>query len=403
LQNPIVHFPDSPGYLDADIIRSPGYPLFLNLIQFLFGNFFETALIVIQLSIGLAAIYYFVDTIRKHFSFHIILVVLFTIALLFPYYINGRIANNVLSEALAYALYLVVLARFIHFLVDQNRKTLLYTLPWLFFLILVRSQFLYLIPLAILMIIWICVKQRAWKKYRISLVLYLLLPFLVSLADKTYHKLQHDHFVSTPWTGIHVAAPGFYIANAEDATIFEEAKEQEIFNNIHTKLTAQSLTAASPIDLEKSSPASRFILNYTTIANKTIFKTTYASLDTTFTRSERIIQTDAITKKMAPPLAMHNFSSWLKLYYKNVVFGFGSIEYFLLHLFILLIAFVTMLKKNTIVSTVLFVITAAALLNVLTISIGIHAVFRYTFYNDWVVFLVVFLLVNEWWKKRILE
>ncbi|WP_420571478.1 hypothetical protein [Kordia sp.] len=400
LRKPIVYFPDSTGYLEVYLIRSAGYPMFLKLIQFIFGSYFEFGLIATQLLIGLASIYFFVKAIQKHFNIGLLLLTLLTIALLFPYYFNGRIANNVLSEALSYALYIAVITRFVNFFVKHEKKQLVLALPILFLLLTVRTQFFYLILVAILMIFWVLIKHKQWKSYRIILGLYMLLPIVTIFVDKTYHKIAHNHFVSTPWTGIHLAAPAYYVSDADDEAIFTDPEEKELFRKIHQQLVEEKLNITIPVNREVESLTSRYISNYTTVANKTIYKLSDAHFDSNLSENERFILVDSINKKMAFPLAMHNFKKWFKLYYGNVIFGFSSIEYLLLNVFILLFSLVMLFKRNDVLSRIISLLLLCSLGNVLAISIGIHAVFRYTFYNDWVIFLVVFLLLTYWGKYK---
>ena len=399
LSRPIVHFPDSIGYMESFIIRSAGYPLFLKLIQFVFGDFFDVGLILIQLVLGLAAIHFFVQTVRKHFSLHMLLTSFLTIALLFPYFFNGKIANNILSEALSYALYLVVITYFIKFLLNYQKRALFVAIPFIFLLLTVRTQFFYLIPLGIVMMIWASWQQKQWKKHRLLIGLYILLPFLVVLTDKTYHKIAHGHFVSTPWTGIHLAAPAYYVAQVEDERLFDDPQEKAMFQKIHAELVAKRLNAHLPFDPEKGSMISQFINNYTVIANSTIFQLTYASFDDPLTENERYIRTEEMTKKMTVPLVKDNFKLWLKLYGRNVLYGFHSTENFILYAFLLLFSILFVWKKDHVLGRISTVVLIASFANVFGIAVGIYTVFRYTFYNDWVIFLVVILVLNELLKK----
>ncbi len=399
-RNPIVYFPDSTGYLDMYIIRSAGYTIFLKINQLLFGSYFEVGLIATQLLIGLSAIYFFVQTIRKYFSLGFVLTMLLTLALLIPYYFNGRIANNILSEALSYGLYLVVMARFIAFFIAYQKKQLLLAIPFLFILLLTRTQFYYLIPIAILMLVWVIVKEKQWKNYRIILGIFLLLPLLTTITDKTFHKIVHHHFVSTPWTGIHLAAPAYFVADAADEVLFTNPEEKALFKKIIQQLNDKNLNVHHLQLSEGSSKTMVFVSNYTSIANKTIYRVSDAHFDSNLTEDERFILVDAINKKMTVPLIKDNFRKWLGLYYGNIVFGFGSLKYALLYMCMLIFSLRMLLKRNDVLSRIISLLLLCAILNVCAISIGIHAVFRYTFYNDWVVFLVVFLLFAYWKKSK---
>jgi len=60
IQAPAIYYPDSQGYLNMDIIRSPGYPMFLMFLKYCFGIYFKTGLVIIQYAIGVLAIHFLI-------------------------------------------------------------------------------------------------------------------------------------------------------------------------------------------------------------------------------------------------------------------------------------------------------------------------------------------------------
>lgn len=399
LRNPIGYFPDSTGYLNMHIIRTPGYPLFLQLMQFLFGTGYATATIIFQVILGCFSIYFFIHKLRSLQLINDFFSVCFAIVLLFPFVSGLKIANNILTEAISYSLYLIIIANFIAFFLTKNKKELLFALPLLGLLLITRYQFIYLIPLALVLIFWVSFKKREFKQYTILIGSFLILPLITSLVDKTYHKIVHDHFVSTPWTGMNVITPIFFVADAEDEAIFKDAQEKEFFKKTYTDLAAKKMNI-NHLELAPSeTPTLFYIGNFAHITMGPIFKNGNAVLDPTLSENETYIALNKMTSNMVKPLVVDNFSKWKRILFRNMIFGFGGTRQAFLYFLIALCSFFMLLKRDLKEYKVLLIISLALIANIILVAIGMHAVVRFTFYNDWVLFLTIFILLNSLNKK----
>src|SRR5690606_41959121 len=118
-------------------------------------------------------------------------------------------------EALAYPLYLIAVAQYITLLNTQQNKNFIYLFTSLFILILTRKQFLFLVPIGILILMYVSFKTKNYKKHICVFSVFLCVLFFVSIADKTYHKIKYNHIVSTPCSGIHIITPALYVAVEE--------------------------------------------------------------------------------------------------------------------------------------------------------------------------------------------
>lgn len=399
LRNPVGYFPDSSGYLNMHIIRTPGYPLFLQLMQSVFGTHFDIATMVFQAIFGCFAVYYFINKLRFHQLLNEFFSICFAIVLLFPFVSGLKIANNILTEAISYALYLLILANFISFFISKNKKELYYTLPLLLLLLITRYQFVYLIPLAVGMIFWVSFKQKTFKQYTILILSFLILPLITSLADKTYHKIVHGHFVSTPWTGMSIITPILFVADAEDVKLFDDATENEFFATTHYELLEQHMNINNLEVSSSQNPALYYIHNYANIQMGPIFRNGKAVLNDSLSETEQYIALDRLTKNVSKPLIWDNFSKWKHIYIQNMLFAFGGIKYVFLYFLIAFCSFLALLKRNHAAYNVLLIISACFISNIIVVAVGMHAVIRFTFYNDWVLFLTIFILLNSLNKK----
>lgn len=400
IDRPMISFPDSQGYLDMAIYRSPIYPMFLSFLKFISGDIFNTLTLIVQLGLSLFAVNYLITNLKKHIKAHSIWYILLTLVLLIPCFYNENIANRFLSEALAYPLYLLVVAKFLNSFIQEQKRQLLYGLGVLFVLMLTRGQFIYLVPIALLLLVFISYKKKAFKKNSWLFLVILLFPILVSTTDKIYHSVKHEAFVSTPWSGIHLLTPAMYVADKEDVSVFTTEEEKIFFKGIYDKLEEKNLNIHH-LDLqERDDETSFYIVNFPKIANHTIFDDGKNLIEDGLSENETFIAIDTLTKKMTMPLVINNLIPWGKLYLKNSINAFGNSKYFFLYIIILVFSFLKLRKTDS--PKIKFIAMGSLLTfaNIATVAIGIHTAKRYMFYNDWILFLIVFILLDTLLKKQ---
>ncbi|MCH2196903.1 hypothetical protein [Kordia sp.] len=399
LNYPVAFFPDSQGYIDMHIIRTPGYPLFLQLIQTIFGDYYETATVIVQILFGCFSVYYFIDKLRSNKILNEFFSVCFAFTLLLPFLAGLKIANNILTESISYSLYLIIVAKFISFFINKQVKELYYSLPILAFLLITRYQFVYLIPIALGLIYWISYQQKSFKKHIVIITLFITLPLITSLIDRTYHKVVHGHFVSTPWTGMNMITAPFFVSDAEDEALFEDPIEKAFFHNTHDDLLNE-LMNINNVDLTVfPTPTQFYIGRFADITMGPIYRNGDAVLDASLTKHEKFIELDNMTSNMVKPLIWDNFSKWKRIYIQNAIHGFGGIKNVMLYVLIALSSLFFLWKRDQIEYKIVGLSSLLLIANVLIVAIGMHAVIRFTFYNDWVIFLTIFVLLNSLNKK----
>ena len=391
--NPINLQPDSLGYIEMWFNRTPAYPLFVNGIEAIFGGYYKTALKSIQLLVGLTSVWYFITLLRKNISLYAFWYIVLTVILLIPYFYNHKIANTILTEAIAYPLYLLTTVHFLLFFLKERTKHLSYGLIFLFILLLTRKQFLYFIPIGIVLLLWISYQSKTIKKHILHLILLLALPFLVSLTDSTYHKIVHGHFTNTPWTGIHLLAPAMYVADKNDAAIYTSEEEKTYFNAIYAEVEENNYNEAAAIS-EGEDVISHYIANFANIANGTIYPIGKERYEKKLSEDNALIRIDETTSAMAIPLIKDNFKKWFQLYIKNFSYGFENSKYVLLYVILFLFGISNIKVSTTNRYKVIAFITCITISNMAIVAVGMHALKRFIFYNDWVLFLVVFMLLD---------
>ena len=236
---------DSIEYWEMRPSRAPLYSLFLQPFLRLGPLHLSWALLATQLAMGAASIAVLCGYLHRRFQLPFWCTWLLSILLAAPYVGDG-FGNQILSEALAYPLFLV-LVRFLvqaaldHSIVDLAVASVL-TIP----LVLTRGQFLFLYPVLGLLCAWMyfALPSRRPAVWRASLLLVCCIA-ATNLLERSYFLVRHGRFVTTPFTGIQLAALPFYVATASDAGIFEDDELRAYFETSFATLTRKKLTSDS--------------------------------------------------------------------------------------------------------------------------------------------------------------
>jgi hypothetical protein len=365
-----------------------------------FGNYADFGTVLTQILLGISCMYVFITRLNGTLKLHKLWYLLLAFIIASPYLYSLDLANNYLSEALTYPLYLLAVICFLEFLLTINTKKLWLSLPILIVLILTRSQFLFMIPVVILILLWLIIKQRNIKKHGWIVLAFMILPFFTSLADKTYHHIKHGYFINTPWTGIHLITPAFYVADEEDYQLFESEKEQEFYKWIYTKLYYNYLNIHNLREQRYYDDVSFYITHYVDIANATLYYSGKEILDPGLNENQKFIALDTLTKKMTLPLIIDNFRPWFNLYIKNSIHAFGNGKYALLYVLFLVLGIFGSIKKGYEDYKVICLLTLLTFSNVALVATGMHTIKRFTFYNDWILFLIIFIFIDAYLKYR---
>lgn len=396
LMRPMEYLPDSLGYFDMHIIRSPGYPLFVGLIKMVSFGFFDLILKLAQLIIGLFAVRFFICKLRSSIKLGRIWYILLTMVLLIPYVYNLNIANRLLSEALSYPLFLVVTGFYIRAYLSNSSRQLMLSLPFLLVLLITRSQFMIFIPIAILILWQLNGSRGILKKWKIVLVL-LVLPFISKELDRSYHYAANGQFVKTPWTYVHLMSMAMTVSDAEDVSLFTSEAEKTYFTAVYEELARRNLHKDHLSPNKGRSLQTMYRENYSEIIIQTVVRHGLKSLrpDVTEMTPDDFVLVEATAKKMVFPLIRDNLTDWLKIYLHNLFSGFDGLRYFILYLLLIISTLVISMKNQSRPVKLLLLISVLSVGNMMVIALGPHTIKRLTFYTDWVLFLLFFLLLNE--------
>ena len=386
--------PDSSGYMGGDLIRAPLYPLFLKLNSTIFGAGEFTPLVVFQLGLGAFAVFRISRYLKEIFQLNLLGFNLLIILLLSPYL--GFVGNYILTEALAYPLFL--LATEILFRGLQTRQPKYFHLFFLYsgILCLIRGQFFFLFVIslmAMLYLFWIAKRTRLQKSILIASFLGVLLS--TSLFERSYHAYYHNAFNVTPSVAVHFVIAPLYLANPEDAHLFQDSKLKSIFSKTQSKMEAQGLTHLSAVG--NFDPPFHFYASFDEILYKALYPSLNELQFLDKHQNEILLNTIAITLIKAKPL------EYLKLYTRNFTSYFGGYYGFIFMIVLMMSSLIVCLRKKEFYSGIVFFVALFDLGNALLTSLVQSYHLRYSFYTQIVLVAVLSLIAYKMSKHFLLN
>ena len=394
-----LYFRDSYGFLEMNFHQSVGYNSVLKIITAIFNDNFEIPLVFIQLLMLILASQHIINTIKSIFNPNYVWLLLFQIIILSPALYSHFVANAVLSEGLAYPLFLFFVSLLLRAFIMEIKKYYYFALFVLFFLILVRGQFIAM-TLVVLILVGVDVFRSRFNKENLTLiVVVVLLPFVSELVEKSFNKIVYNHFKSTPFDNVSIITAAYFVSDADDYSIFENEEEQQFFKNVYRVLDSLNLTKEKvKFDYRMYEVFHR---NYSYICNYSIHDKGMLYYEAKgLNKNEQLLAVNEISGRMLFPLIKDNFKPWLKLYIDNLKNAFGSFKQLLLYLVLLIASCILLIKKKNIILQFIFATMLMVFANKMIIPIAVHSIKRYMFYTDWIIITIFILLLNEIFTKN---
>jgi hypothetical protein len=391
----ILVSPDTHGYINADIYRSLGYPVFIEIHELLFGSYFMFAIKISQFLIFYSCLHYFFKTVKNILKLNDLSSILFFGVLVIPVFYEQKLLNSILTESLSYSLYLLFIGFYCSGIQYNDNKKTYFSYLTLLILLQVRSQFLFIIPVIIGIQLIINHKKalniNTWK----PIIIICCIPIMSIIIDLSYHNIKHNKNTTTPFTGIQIASLPFYVSKKQDYKIFETKRQQEYFKLIYSKLEKRHLLIDQVTD-KNYTKTDFYFANYTKIANQTLSGDGDAFFTNKSDLNDKIIANDEMSKSMVLPLIMNNLGAYFKIYFQNFTKGIGTSKQLLLFL-ILLGYFIYNYKKTSIIIVLAILLLLA---NITLVTLAEHVISRYTFYNNWVLIVIILYLLQNNIKTR---
>jgi hypothetical protein len=398
LKGPFLHR-DSYAFLEMPLNRSPLYVLFLKLFTTLFGDNYIWPLICVQFLALVFAVHYLLKTIAKQFHLHPVEALVLQFILLSPSIYFNYTSGAVLSEALSYPLVLLVFALAFNAFASLNLRPLLKSVIPLYFLILTRGQFIVFIPVFIALGIYISHQKRSATKKWLPLLVLVLLPIFTNYSERLYNKVMFGNFENNTMNYVHLLTTDFYLSKASTVEIFDDPDEIKYFNIVHASLEKAGLTSQN-VKNRNESAIDVFNKEFSEICNQRIHELGliyFQEKGLNYFEQNRAL--NELCKGMFFKLIKFNFSERIRFFAKNLKVSYGSAKQLLLFILLMVYALIMVYKTKTAIFKFILLGAVLMLANNVLIAFIIHAIKRYTFYFDWILFATVIVVFNELSKK----
>jgi hypothetical protein len=384
---------DSVGYLEGAAFRSPLYPLFLESIGLVFGGWRDGAVVAIQLLVTLVAVAALAATLRKTLGLSTAGTLLCAGFFLLPL-VGGRVANYLLTESLAYALFLVAFKYLVTGVLAGERRAFALFLAFAALAVLTRPQFVFLFAVAAVVAL---VPGLAPGPARRRLALLGLLAGTVAvtgLAEAGYRYARDGEFAYVPFTGIQMMASALYVSQPDDHRLFAEP-DASFFRRVRTRLGEARLLAA---DNPRPRGISRYSEHYASHYNTIVWRVLVPEMrgrwpDRAARDDTLLLAADRRLVGMSLRVLAHNLPAYLRLYASNLLSRTGTYYAILLAAALGGAVVVFHRTRDPLAGALLLALFAHGFNHALVAALQ-SMVFRYTFYTDVVhlPLLILFLL-----------
>lgn len=241
--------PDSASYVDAEVIRSPFYPFFINSIRSFASENYLSVVVIVQGTLLLICFVFFMETLAQIFPLKPILKICLALAISF---LNIFFYSSyILTESITFSIYLLFLVYLLRYLFqEQNWRFLCYALILTTLLVVTRKQLYFMYPVWGALALFICIQSRSFKKGIIILlgVLCSLIAAQVIERSHVYHK--SGNFIQLPLAGIQWITSSIFLSTPEDMKLLEGKAERQFFIELYTILDQAGALIKRPSEEE---------------------------------------------------------------------------------------------------------------------------------------------------------
>jgi len=410
IDGPII-YGDSGGYLNMSSQRPAGYPLFLYLFS-IFGKYQLYAVVIIQCLINITAITVFIHyicrlvNVPKYGSLFILPVVSYM------YFVETYLYETssfffqtaILTEALSIPIYLIVSIFFIKSVLQKKYRYVIIGMAVNSILILIRGQFLFMYPVAFLLIAYIYFYKRdAVLLLKISATIIVIF-FSHQLVSKTYNYVLFGEFTSSLRADLAFVTNALYVSEPTDIELFDDSEEKELFYLIFTASYDKNLLKKSYQDSLSNVPDSlrrggitRQINHYSNSFNEILHRTVNPILTDYYIQYEGIELQKKVNEKvgiLASTLTKENWGEVIKNNTLDIlVSGFHNFLHLIIFITLFFLAFVGLYKKNKF-GEIILLFMVIHILNLILVSIGGRVIPRYyESYSGFVLFVIIAAII----------
>ena len=393
---------DSPTYVNMTIDREPIYPLFLLLFRTIFKDqdLYLQIAVLFQGLIMAYAIYSFASYIAELFETNVyesifIEMIFLCVSLLcrFAAKRGSMYSNSILSESLAYPLFILFFRYLFQYLIENNNKPLVISSILSFLLISTRKQMYLSLFLLIIVFIYQTIHGKRFKDLLKLIIICILIISSNKLLDYTYNYsirgLKNTHTSSDRF----LATVIFYCSSEKNADQIKNNETREIFLKVSRECEKKGLLKS---DEQQGwyETAMHFCDNYDLVQlhNMWPMEKEYAlSLhDVTEDEAEVIVDSynKEIIRSLIPviwPSLLHTFACNYLLGLMTTVSAINSVfkyyMYFICLSYLALLIYYLVKNRGDYITQLSMLVFLSVTMNVGIVSMVIFPQTRYTIYN----------------------
>jgi hypothetical protein len=409
LRDGAIFSPDSNSYIGHSLIRMGTYPLIISFFQFLFKDYAFQILVGLQLILSLIAPHlmssFFTKSFNLPWQIHWVLLFVFLLPI-----VALKSANDILSEALAYPLFLLASYFFLKGIFQTTIKDLYMFCFMIFLLTFTRQQYIFYYGIALSSLVYLHLFQHFFKKKSQFLLAIVLSLSTYMISERSYHYVYHNSFSGTPFTGEEIINRPLFLATEDSYKLFKDPKQSLFVETAVLRILKKNLMDAEPAKRELN----LFYLNSNIIHHQIVSplleeiwdkKTLKDDMGDTYSEFEFRKFTDQQAISITLTLIKNNFLSYMKNYIKDVMRGFGGYAYFAIVFFItILLVWNCIMRKNINLFHLSFVFSSLIHLGNLSLVCLVEPpILRYTYSTGLLLFAMLLILGYQFTTLTLLK
>lgn len=404
IKEPIIS-PGTIGFVKARLKLTSGYTFFMIVYKKLFGAEPFWPILITHFIVVTGALWFFVKQVVLKLNLKLYQQILMIGVLFYPIFdVNLHVVNNITSGAFSYAIYLIILGLLYDVYLEGKQKRFAILIPLLIVLILMRSQFNFLLVALLFFEIIRFIRTRQFNLKHSILVL--IVPVVIGATDKLYHSWIHNESIRTPFTWISLNTAMMFVSDISDAEFIEDEEDKGYFLMVKQSLKEKKMRYEDNMFGPRPEfTYVKFHYELPVICNEVIHTdgVRYFMKKDQSNLTQATLKTEQTNKRLFFTLLPDNFQRWAGLILYSVFFGLGGMFMTLLWVLLWIYLFRSFWKEGSLynLNGFLWLLLTCMLFNSMLVALSVHSISRYYFYNYWVPIMIAFVLFNQFKKNKV--
>ncbi len=397
----VITEPDTISYVGFSLITPPGYGTFLFVFRKLFGEeYYFFVIVFLQWILGLGSCLYLNQILKKTFKIDKRLLIFIDVILVAPIFIPEYLTvNKIVTQGLAYPFFLFVIAFLVQYFFLKQKKYIWFLLTAICLTMLVRTQFLFILPVLLLLMIYQWYSTKNHKRFIVPILVLVLMPFVISGIQKSFNYVVHGKYINISSTGLQVMILPFFVADADDYQIYDDPNTQAYYKHMYQIALDRKLLDDFYVPVNDN-VFHHFDYNFVKISYGVLSLEGRKFLMPENPDShEALIANDQFLMQMWLPLLLDNFWKCVDLFYKNIEHAFGGFYIMWLCILLLIASFYIWKEYKDRLALFSLIVLLLMFSNILLICMVQHSIGRYMIYHQWFI-PVLFVILMDCILKR---